>query len=118
MIENGKNCRFDGLSERYYVGGYSRNCLLTLTNYSGRWSLALRATELLRNSQFLLLALINFGGVGRKLRLLSEFPPETRGIFYGNTNQFKRALRAACEPAEGVGGKGNKAEQMTEAACF
>ncbi len=43
-----KRHRFDGLSERYYVGGYSRNCLLTLTNYSGRWSqaaLALRVSS-------------------------------------------------------------------------
>ena len=118
MIEWEKNCRFDGLSERYYVGGYSRNCLLTLTNYSGRCPLASRATELLRNSRIFIASINQFWGVGRKLRLLSEFPTETRGIFYGNTNQFKQALRAAFEPAEGVGGKGNKAEQMTEAACF
>ncbi|MBQ1592669.1 MAG: hypothetical protein II077_11590, partial [Treponema sp.] len=32
--------------------------------------------------------------------------------------KIEQALRAAFEPAEGVGGNGNKAEQMTEAACF
>ena len=41
------------------------------------------------------------GGVGRKLRLLSELLRNSRDLS-GNINQFEQALRAAFEPAEGV----------------
>ena len=43
---------------------------------------------------------LHWGG-GRKLQLLSDFLPNSRD-FYGSTNPFEQALRAAFEPAEGV----------------
>ena len=54
--------------------------MVTQINLSRRWSLASRAIELLRNSRIFIACINQFWGVGRKLRLLSEFPSETRGI--------------------------------------
>ena len=42
-------------------------------------------------------------GVGHKLRLLSEFSVENSRNYFPNETPFERVLRAAFEPAEGVG---------------
>ena len=64
---------------------------------------------------------LHWGG-GRKLRLLSDFLLNSRD-FYGRTNQFEQALRAAFEPAEGVatnevGAKGKTFPSLSLALVF